>query len=199
MVPILSPCRRANRSRSSLLAMETVFVEDLHDHRRRFEARETHQVAARLGMPGARQHAARLGPERKHVAGLLQVLGHCVRRHRRPYGPRPVVGRNPRRDPFGRLNGQGEVGAAPPIGLADHQRQAQLFAALSGQRQADQTPAVTRHEIDIGGAHAAGGHDQVALVLAGFIIQDDDHPAGAQVGDDVLGRVQPGNRGFRVD
>ena len=177
----------------------TVFAEDLHDHRRRFEACQPHQVAARLGMPGARQYTARLGPERKYVAGLLKVLWLRAGSDRRANRPRPVMGRDSRRDPLGRLDGQGEVGAAPPIGFADHQRQAKLLATLPSEGQADQPPAVARHEIDVGGAHPAGGHDQVALVFAGLVIQDDGHLAVAQVGDDFLDRVQTGDHGFLAD
>ena len=176
-----------------------VLVEDLDDHRRRFESRQTHQVAARLGVPGARQYAARLRPERKHVAGLLQVLGFRVGCDCRPNRSRPVMGGDSRRDPFGRFNGQSEVRHVAPIGFADHQRQTQLLATFPGQRQTDQSAAVARHEIHVGGACPAGGHDQVALVLAGFIVHDDDHPAFAQVGDDFLGRVQAGDRCFPVD
>jgi hypothetical protein len=52
-----------------------VVLHDLAQHCRRREAREPREIAAGLGMPGAHQHAARLGDQRKHMAGLHDVGG----------------------------------------------------------------------------------------------------------------------------
>ena len=46
-----------------------VVVQDLDDRRGRLEAREPRQVAAGFGVPGARQHAARLRHQRKMWPG----------------------------------------------------------------------------------------------------------------------------------
>ena len=70
-----------------------VVVHDLAQHRRRREAGEPREVAARLGVPGARQHAARLRDQRKHVARLHDVLGPRVRAPR----PRGSCARDRRR------------------------------------------------------------------------------------------------------
>ncbi len=79
---------------------------------------------------------------------------------------------------------------AGAVGVADHQRQAQLLAALARQREADQAAAVARHEVDVLGAHLGGGHDEVAFVLAVLVVHDHDHPALPQVLEDLVYGVQ---------
>ena len=69
-----------------------------------------------------------------------------------------------------------------------HGRQAQALAALARERQADQAAAEARHEIDGFRRDVLGGQHQVAFVLAVFLIDQDDHAAGAHVGDDGLDR-----------
>ena len=72
-----------------------------------------------------------------------------------------------------------------------HRRQLQALAALARQRQADQAAAEARHEVDRLGRDVVGGEHQVALVLAVFLVDQDDHAAGGQLGDEL------GNRGDR--
>ena len=84
-----------------------------------------------------------------------------------------------------------ETVKAVPILVAvarHHGRQAQALAALAGERQADQAAAEARHEVDGFGRDVVGGQHQVAFVLAVFLVDQDDHAAGAHVGDDVFDR-----------
>ena len=71
--------------------------------------------------------------------------------------------------------------------LLAHQRQAEFFDALLGQRQADQAAGVAGHEVD----RIRGGElrrdDQVAFVFTVLIIDQDEHPAVAGFLDQVLG------------
>ncbi len=48
-----------------------------------------------------------------------------------------------------------------------------------GQRQADEAAAFAHHEVDVLGPHFFGGHDEIAFVLAIFVVDDDDHAARA--------------------
>ena len=48
-----------------------------------------------------------------------------------------------------------KFGALVEVGVADHQRQAQLLAAVARQRQADQAARLARHEVDVLGADDA--------------------------------------------
>ena len=64
-----------------------------------------------------------------------------------------------------------------------HHRQLEALDLLLGQREADEPAPVRRHEVDGVGRHELGGHRQVALVLAVLVVDEDDHLAGAHVGD----------------
>jgi hypothetical protein len=68
-----------------------VILEDLADHRRRFQTRQFGQVAAGLGVTGAHQHATLLRHQRKDVAGLHQIAGPGITGHRRLHGAGPVL------------------------------------------------------------------------------------------------------------
>jgi hypothetical protein len=88
---------------------------------------------------------------------------------------RPVGGGDAGGDALGGLDRNGEGGAVRCLVVARHQRQAELTAARFGQRQADQAAAVGGHEVDGLGRDVLGGHHEVALVLAVFFIDQDDH------------------------
>ena len=90
--------------------------------------------------------------------------------------------------------------AEPPLGIDAHGEgggellgvplghlgEAELIAALAGERQADEAPAVQRHEVDHLGRGELGRADEVALVLAVLVVRDDDDLAVAQVLDGLL-------------
>ena len=75
----------------------------------------------------------------------------------------------------------------------DHRRQLQALAHFARERQADQAARVAGHEVDGFGRDVVGGDDDVALVLAVFLVHQDHHAAGGEVGHDVLDR---GDRGW---
>ena len=167
-----------------------IIAHDLDDHGGRLEARESGEITPRLGVPGACQHAARLRHQRKDVPRLAQVLGSCTLGHRRAHGVRPVVGGDTGRHALGRLDGEREVGPVVAVGVAHHERQTQLPTALGGEREADQPAAEARHEIDVLGSHLGCGHQEVALVLAVFIVEDHDHATRSEIGEDVFDTIE---------
>ena len=59
----------------------------------------------------------------------------------------------------------------------------ELVAPLLGQGQADQAPALARHEVDRLRRHLLGREHEVALVLPVLVVHDDDELARAQVLD----------------
>ena len=179
-----------------------VLVEDLDDCGRWLEAGKTRQVATGFGMAGARQYAAGLRHDRKDVTRLAQVLGSGVGRDGRLDRLGAIVCRDARRDAFGGLDRDREVGRVMLIRIADHQRQAQLLAALACHRQAYQAAAVCRHVVDVLGPDLRRSHDEVTLVLAILVIDHDDHLAVRDIGDDVFDiaerrRVRVWGRFFR--
>jgi hypothetical protein len=53
--------------------------------------------------------------------------------------------------------------------------------SLFGQRKADQTAPIGRHEIDRLRGDLLCGHAEVALIFAVFVIHEDDHAAAANL------------------
>ena len=124
------------------------------------------------------------------MPGLDDVISHGVGRHCGADGVGAVVGGNAGGHAFGRFDRHREVGAHARR-VADHHRtDAQALAALTGEPQADQPARLTGHEIDVLGPHLAGGHDQIALVLAVFVIEDHHHAAGGDVAQDFGNAVE---------
>ena len=108
--------------------------------------------------------------------------------------PGAVGGRDAGGDALASLDRDGEGGLEGRLVLGRHQVEAELLAALVGQREADQAAAVRRHEVDRLGRRELRRHRQVALVLAVLVVADDDHPAAADVLDRLL---DGGERGIR--
>jgi hypothetical protein len=179
MVPIFRPCSAREDLQVGQAGHGAVVVHDLADHRGGRAAGHGGQVAAGLGVAGAHQHAAVLRLQREDVAGLHQVGGLASRAtaactvRARSAAEMPVV------TPVGRLDGHGEGRAVlGAVALAMGGR-LQAFAALARQRQADQAAAEAGHEVDGLGRDMVGGQHQVAFVLAVFLVDQDDHAAGA--------------------
>src|SRR5262249_55217710 len=59
-----------------------------------------------------------------------------------------------------------------------------------GQRQAHHAAGVPHHEVDRLRGDGLGGDDQVALVLPVFVVHEDDHAAGPQLGERLLDRAE---------
>ena len=155
----------------------TVGVEDFHQHAGGLQAGQQGQVAGRFGVAAAGEHAAGLGHQRENVAGLGQVVGGGVRAHGGADGMRAVVGADAGGHAFGGFDADGEVGLVGRVVVAHHRAQAQLPAAFAGERKADQAARVGDHEVDVGGFHQLGGHDQVAFVFAVLVVHHHDHAA----------------------
>jgi hypothetical protein len=125
------------------------------------------------------------------VARLDQILRLGVRVDRDLDRPGPVGGGDPRGHALARLDGDGEGGLERCLVLGRHQVEAELLAALVGQCETDQAPAVGRHEVDGFGGRELRGEREIALVLAVLVIADDHHPPAA----DVLDRLLDGGEG----
>ena len=103
-------------------------------------------------------------------------------------GVRAVGGADAGGDAVARLDAHGERGAergAERPGCCHH-RQAEPADLLLGERQADEAAAVRGHEVDGLGRHELRRHHEVALVLAVLVVDEDDHLAGADVGDGAV-------------
>ena len=70
--------------------------------------------------------------------------------------------------------------------LAHHRWQVEGVEAVAGERGADHARGVVQEEGDLVRRGVLGRHDEVTLVLAIGVIDDDDHLALADGGDGVL-------------
>jgi hypothetical protein len=164
-----------------------VFLDDLADHRGRGQAAHFGQVAARFGMAGAHQDAALDRAQREDVARLHQVVRFCALVHGHLDGARAVGRRNTGGHALGRFDRDREIGAEGGAVTGGHHRQREAVADFFGQRQADQAARVADHEIDRLGRDEIGRQHQVAFVFAVFFVDQNDHAACAQFGNDFLG------------
>ena len=163
-----------------------VLVHDLADDAGRDEPRQARQIDRRLGMTGPFEHTTGLGAQRKHVAGLDQVVraaGGIDRDHDRA---RTIRRRDAGRHAVARLDRVHECRGMPGFVAPRGQRQPELLAPLFGQGEADEATRVRRHEVDGLGRGELRGHDQVALVLTVLGVTDDHHPARADLVDRAL-------------
>ena len=70
----------------------------------------------------------------------------------------------------------------------DHLRQVERGDPLGRHRHADHAARVLADEGHVLGPAQLRGHDEVALVLALLVVDDDDHPPAADLLDGVLDR-----------
>src|SRR6185369_223113 len=158
-----------------------VLAHDLADDPGGIEAREAGEVDGGLGLAGALEHAPASRAEREDVPGLDEVGGPFARIDGDLNGARAVRRRDPRRDPFTRLDGDRERGAERRLVVVGHLAERELLAALLGQAQADEPPAVRGHEVDRVWSRELRGDREVALVLAVRRVDDHDELALADV------------------
>src|SRR6266853_1131016 len=93
----------------------------------------------------------------------------------------PPLRADPGGHAFGGLDADGERGAEGALVLAHHHAQAELADLLLGQREADQPARVLGHEVDGLRRDELRRQDEVALVLAVGVVDQDDHPAPPQL------------------
>ena len=86
-------------------------------------------------------------------------------------------------DAFASFDGLSERRAEARGVLLRHRKEAEVVCALFCERQADKTATVAGHEVDGLGRDVLGSKGQVAFVFAVFIVDHDDHAAGADVGN----------------
>jgi hypothetical protein len=123
--------------------------------------------------------------ERKYVSRAREVAGPRVIGNRGMHRRRSVRRGNARRDTVARLDRDRESGskARGVFVVRDHHREVQPLERLFGEREADQSPAEFRHEIDRFRSHFFGRDAEVPLVLPIGIVDEDDHLAAADVCD----------------
>ena len=167
-----------------------VVVHDFAEHADGAQPGELREVHRRLGVAGALQHAAGPRAQRKNVAGLHQILRHGGGRRHDLNGFGAVGGADAGGDAARGVHAHLKIGAKTLAVLMHHAVNAELLQPPGGRRHANQPASEPGHEIDGGGRDVLAGHDEVALVLAVFIIHDDDHFPPADVRNDGFDAVE---------
>ena len=165
-----------------------VIIHDLTNHTGGIEPRQPREIHRRFRMPRTHKRATFPRHQRKDMAGRDDMFPPHFRIDRNRDSARTVSRRNARGHAVTRFNGNSEGGLMPRAIRLRHQRQAQLIHARTRHGKADQAARITRHEIDcIRGRELRGDH-QIALILAVFIIHQDEHAPAARFFQQLLGR-----------
>ena len=190
MVPILRPWARAKSIRSSSRAMVPSSRMISQITPLGIEPGEPRDVDRGFGMAGADQDAAGPRDQRKDMARGNDRFGIVggIDRHRD--GARAVGGADPGRNPLLGLDRHREGGLVAAAVGPRHRLEPELVGAVLAEREADEAAPVARHEIDrVRGRHL-GRNDEVALILAALVVDEDEHAAVARLVDDRFGPDQ---------
>ena len=143
-----------------------------------------------FGVAGADEDAAGPGDQREDMAGRDDRFGAVGGVDGDGDGARAVGGADAGGDSLAGLDRDGEGGLHAAAVGAGHRLEAELVGALLGQREADQAAAVAGHEVDRVGRRHLRRDDQVALILAILVVDEDEHPPVARLVDDLFGPDQ---------
>ena len=171
--PVLA---RRSASSSGRRAMRGLVLADhLAQHPGRGQAGRPGQVDGGLGVAGPLQHPARPVAEGEDVPGPVQVGRPGVRVDQGLDGGRPVGGRDAGRGAVAVVHADREGGALGPRCWPSPSAAGRAASTRSGvSGDADQARGVGQEEGDLLGRGGLGRHDQVALVLAVLVVDDDD-------------------------
>ena len=152
-----------------------VVLHDLTDHGGGLQTGKPRQVHRSLCLTGPDQHPSLPGLEGKDVPRCYQVLRCGIVSDGRENRVGAIIGRDSRRDSLPRLNGDGESRLKAGFVVLGHHGKLQLFHLFFRQGEADEPPAVFRHEIDDLGRYLFRRDGQIPFVLSIFIIDKDNH------------------------
>ena len=168
-----------------------VVVDDFDEGSGGIQAGEAGQVDGGLGVAGAHQHAAVAGAQGVDVAGTAQLRGFGGGVGQGADGAGAVVHAHARGAAVLEVvDGDGERRAQERRVVVHLHVQLQLVAALLGDGGAEHPAAVLEHEVDVLGGDLLRRHDEVALVLAVLVVDDDDEFALAEILDGLFYSVE---------
>ncbi len=151
-----------------------VVVDDLAQHTGRETTRHARKVNRRLGVAGTLEHAALGVAQREDVTGTGKVAGTCRRITQRLDRDRPIRCGDPGGRAVAVVDGVHERRALRLGVVVDHQRNVERLEAVAREWRADHARGVTDEKGDGLGGGVLGRHDEVALVLAVLVVDDDD-------------------------
>src|SRR5581483_8164080 len=125
-------------------------------------------------MPGAAQHAFLGGPKRKNMSGPSKIAwkrtGFCEREDRSG----AVLSGDAGRSSLEVIDADGKWRSMPRGVDLDHHREIEFLRALFGERHTNNPTGPLEHERDHFRRHGFGRRNEIAFVLAVFVV-DHDH------------------------
>ena len=167
-----------------------IVVHDFANHAGGIEARDASEIDGRLGLARADHHAAALRAQGKNVARACEVFRMRVGIDRGENRGGAIGGADASGGAAAGIDGFAEGRAEGRRIALRHRDQIQGIAALFGKRQANQAAAFASHEIHGFRSDFFGGHREVALVFAVFIVHEDNHAALADFVEGFLDRCE---------
>src|SRR5450759_909473 len=169
----------------------SVGLHELCDHAGRVQAGQDREIDRRFGLTGTGQHSPLGGPERKRVPGHREI--GFPRRWFEDFANRggAVMSGSARgRDVLG-VDAHAERGAEPARVALDHGCNAELVESPRDDRHADEARTGAGHDADVLWSDQLRSHDEVALVFAVFVVDDDDELARLEISDRLRHSGQP--------
>ena len=176
----------AKRGEIGHTSHRAVGVHDFADHTSGCAASELRNINRGLSLPRALEHATWAGAQREDVARHLNV-GRTLRGvNSDPAGVGTIGSGDARRNALARLDRDRKGRLVGRHVVRNHRLQAKFVAALGRQSQTDQTARMRRHKVDVVSSDELGRHAEVALILAVWRIDNDDHFATSNILDGVF-------------
>ena len=166
----------------------TVNAHDLADDAGGLEAGHACEVDGRFGVARPRQDAAGLGAQGQQAPRPDQVRRPRVIRYRHRDRARAIVRRHPGADADPGIDWRRKRGLElRRIALvALDERQTELPHALLGEREGDEPAGPRSHEVDRFGRCALRRHEEIALVLAVLVVDENHHAPLPHVRQNLL-------------
>ncbi len=151
------------------------------------EASESAEIDGAFGLTGAFEDAAGAGAEGEDVAWPAEVGGESVGADEEFDGDGAFGCGDAGGDAKAgvAVDGDGEGGAEGCGVVGGLGVELEAVAVVGGHGDAEDAACFAEHEIDGFGGDEFSGADEVAFVFAVFVVDEDDHAAGFEGGDDV--------------
>jgi hypothetical protein len=170
-------------------------VQHLTNHRDWRQPGKSGEIDRRFGVAATLEHATTACPQREHVSGAHEVVATRAGIEHAPDRRGAVSGADPA--PGGvMVDRHRERGVARgPVGR-HHGADLELVEPVRVARHAHEATRPPQHEVDRVGRDPLGGHREVTLVLAVFVVHDEHHLASADAAQGFVDRGQGHGRSF---
>ena len=124
------------------------------------------------------------------MAGLHDVFRLAVSSHSHLNGTGTISRRDTCRYPSCSFDGNRKIRVVRRVVVIHHQWKLEMFAALAGERKANQSTRIGCHEINIFSSYALCSNNQITFILTILIVHQDHHLPKANVVNYFFCRVK---------